>query len=135
MWDSLADLISSLVAVLVVVIPFFIYVLISKRRLQTKRKKQERPSQNKDFKDTQVSTDVSEMEIAEGSEAPKTPDYYQPRPPQETRSASWNKVSTSTQEMDKAEAGGVFSRLEEFPLNKRAIVISEILGNPKAFKD
>ncbi len=135
MWDSLSDLISSIVSVLVVVIPFYLYVLITKRRLQSKRKKQKRQSQNKDNKETQESSDMPDIEIVEVSEAPESPDYYQPQPQQKNESASWNKVSTSDQEIDEVEEKGVFSRLETFPLNKRAIVISEILGSPKAFRD
>jgi hypothetical protein len=125
MWDSLADLISSLVSVLVVVIPFYLYVLITKRRIQS----------NKVLKETQESSDISDIEIVEISEAPETPDYYQPQPQQKKQSAGWNNVSTSDQETDEVEEKGVFSRLEAFPLNKRAIVISEILGSPKAFRD
>jgi hypothetical protein len=135
MWDSLADLISSLVSVLVVVIPFYLYVLITKRRIQSKRKKKKRPSKNKVLKETQESSDISDIEIVEISEAPETPDYYQPQPQQKKQSAGWNNVSTSDQETDEVEEKGVFSRLEAFPLNKRAIVISEILGSPKAFRD
>ena len=135
MWDSLSDLISSLVSVLVVVIPFYLYVLITKRRLQSKRKKQKRPSQDKVNKETQESYDIPDIEIVEVSEAPESPDYYQPQPRQNEQTARWNKVSTSDQEIDKVEEKGVFSRLEAFPLNKRAIVISEILGSPKAFRD
>lgn len=135
MWDSLADLISSLVSVLVVVIPFYLYVLITKRRLQSKRMKQKRPSQNKAFKEAQESSDISDIEIVEVSEAPEPPDYYRPQPQKKNEPASWNNVSTSDQEIDEDEQKGIFGRLEGFPLNKRAIVISEILGSPKAFRD
>jgi cell division protein FtsN len=134
MLDNLSELISMIVSVLVVIVPFYLYILFRKAvsRRRTPRKKREHAAAAKPEPlpaDAEVVSAPVSMQVQ--------PAAYDRTPP--TRKESIRKPPERDRQpvlkTENEETVDPFERFERYPPPQRAIIYAELLGKPKAFRD
>ncbi|RKX76463.1 MAG: hypothetical protein DRP87_11900 [Spirochaetes bacterium] len=118
--EHLEEILFSLFVVLTVAIPYLLYVILSGRRRKTGKVKVEETSRKDQSFDT---LPVLERII------------IREREPRGERSGEITAMGEFPKEKPEAPTVSVRGRLEGLPFLQRAVVMSEILGAPRALKE
>lgn len=126
--ENIADFISSLIPFLLVIAFFFLYARSGKFFRKNKQKEPEKQQEEEPV--VQRILHTQEDHLSDGSFTPfprQSKPVVHPQPP--------TKVQAQKKRVEEASPFRVhpLQRLERYSIGKRAIILSEIIGKPKAF--